>query len=367
MPTSWHPEAVRAQTVAARSYAVRLRDSLLLRRLRHLRHHRLPGLRRHQPGDRPHGNAAVKATNGTIVTYKGAAALTQFASSNGGHTAQGDHPYLAPEARPVRRRDQVPGLDPDDHREQHRGRDASVGTVRRLQITSRDGAGAWGGRVKTIKIIGSKKTVTVTGNSFYRAYGLRSELFTFGGSAATPVPAPQAPTPGPTIKPGAKYATFPRSYHSGSKVDLTLVNSAGQLRRYPVANGKLGTSATIGSGFSGYTHVVNAGDWNGDGYQDMIVRRTERAVSPARHQDRAAGQQDQHGLRWGHPRHDRDRRRQRRREARPRRDHHMPATSGSTTGTARPAESRRPRSARAGRATTGYARPATSTGTDGST
>ena len=54
----------------------------------------------------------------------------------------------------------------------------SVGTVKRLQITSRDGAGAWGGRVKTIKIIGSARTATVSGTTFQRMFGLRSSLYT---------------------------------------------------------------------------------------------------------------------------------------------------------------------------------------------
>ena len=59
------------------------------------------------------------------------------------------------------------------------GRDwPSVGTVRRLQISSRDGAGAWGGRVKTIKIIGSSRTAIVSGTTFQHMFGMRSSLFT---------------------------------------------------------------------------------------------------------------------------------------------------------------------------------------------
>ena len=248
MPTSWHYEAVRAQTVAARSYAVRIRDFYSYDGYDICDTTACQvygGINRETAG----GNAAVKATNGTIVTYKGAAALTQFASSNGGHSAQGDHPYLAP------KRDPYDGLIKSQSwtrsiSASSIGSRWSVGSVRRLQITSRDGAGAWGGRVKSIKIVGSKRTVTITGYSFYRAYGLRSELFTFGGSVATPVTAPQAPAPARRSSPAPKYATFPRSYHSGSKVDLALVGSAGQLRRYPVINGKLGTSAAIGSDLS---------------------------------------------------------------------------------------------------------------------
>ena len=47
-----------------------------------------------------------------------------------------------------------------------------------LQTTSRDGAGAWGGRVRTIKIIGSLRTATVSGTTFQRVFGMRSSLYT---------------------------------------------------------------------------------------------------------------------------------------------------------------------------------------------
>ena len=51
-----------------------------------------------------------------------------------------------------------------------------------------------------------------------------------------------------------------------------MINRDGILRRYPISNAALGTAVTIGSGYRAYSHVVNAGDWNRDGYQDIIVR-----------------------------------------------------------------------------------------------
>ena len=56
-----------------------------------------------------------------------------------------------------------------------------MGTLKHLQITSRDGAGAWGGRVKTIKIIGSSRTATVSGTTFQRVFGMGSSLYTVVG------------------------------------------------------------------------------------------------------------------------------------------------------------------------------------------
>ncbi len=283
MPTSWAAEAVQAQTVAARSYAVRLRD------FTNYSGYDIcdttacqvyGGVNRETDA----GNAAVAATNGMIVTYKGQVALTQFASSNGGHTAQGDYPYLAPKADPydgvVKSQAWTRTISASSI-----GRAWSVGTVQRLQITSRDGAGAWGGRVRTIKIIGSKRTVSVSGSRFQYRFGMRSSLYMVrgsrtGGSAPPPAPAPvpePEPTPEPTpIKPGKAYATFPRSYSDRSKTDLLVISRSGDLVRYPVASGGLGTPTTIASKVGNYSFVLNAGDWDGDGFQDVIVRTSSQ-------------------------------------------------------------------------------------------
>ncbi len=177
MPTSWAPNAVRAQAVAARSYAERLRefssydgydicDTTACQ------------VYRGQDAETSGGNAAVAATNRTIVTFQGKVALTQFASSNGGHTARGDFSYLYAHADPY---DSVVISQRwtrtiSAKRVHHAW--PSVGTVKKLKITARDGGGAWGGRVTSIKIIGSKKTITVSGKTFQYTFGMRSNLFT---------------------------------------------------------------------------------------------------------------------------------------------------------------------------------------------
>jgi stage II sporulation protein D len=177
MPTSWAANAVRAQAVAARSYGVRLQkfagnagydicDTTACQVYR--------GMAQETSG----GNAAVRATSGIIVTYRGAVALTQFASSNGGHSARGDYPYL------VAQRDPYDGVIKSQAWTRTLSASSisrawpSVGTVKRLQISSRDGAGAWGGRVKTIKIIGTLRTATVSGITFQHMFGMRSSLYT---------------------------------------------------------------------------------------------------------------------------------------------------------------------------------------------
>lgn len=183
MPTSWAADALRAQAVAARSYAVRLRDFSNYYSGFDICDTTACQVYGGAGRETRDGNAAVNATAGKIVSYRGNAALTQFASSNGGHGAQGDYPYL--QAHP----------DPYDGviKSQAWTRTISarsisrawpsVGTVKQLRITSRDGAGAWGGRVKTIKIIGTARTATVSGTTFQHVFGMRSSLYTIAGSS----------------------------------------------------------------------------------------------------------------------------------------------------------------------------------------
>ncbi len=189
MPTSWAADAVRSQAVAARSYAVRIRDftSYVGYDLCDTTSCQVyPGYAETRNGRRvvretSGGNAATKATAGTIVTYQGKVALTQFASSNGGHTAQGDYAYLKPKADPY---DGVV-VSQAWTRTVTTGSIAkawpSVGTVRSLQVISRDGDGRWGGRVEKIKIIGSKQTLTVSGTTFQYRFAMRSNLFSVAG------------------------------------------------------------------------------------------------------------------------------------------------------------------------------------------
>lgn len=261
MPTSWAPDAVRAQSVAARSYGVRLRSRARqsgydLCDTTACQVYRGVGV------ETPRGNAAVKATAGVVLTYRGGLALTQFASSNGGHSAQGDHPYLAPKRDPYDGAVRSQAWSRTVTAAQIAQRWPGVGTVQRIQVTSRDGAGAWGGRVRSVAIHGSRATIAVSGSTFQSRFGLKSRLFTISG----------ATTPATTVTRGNAYATFPRTFDGRSRVDLALISAEGELRRYPVVKGVLGGPVTIGTGLGQYAQVASVGDWNGDGYADVVVR-----------------------------------------------------------------------------------------------
>ncbi len=99
MPASWHPEAVKAQAVAARSYATWSRSQYPDR------YYQICDTTSCQvyggvSAEDPRSNAAVSATDRRILTYGGKPAFTQFSASSGGWTSAGSVPYLVAKADP---------------------------------------------------------------------------------------------------------------------------------------------------------------------------------------------------------------------------------------------------------------------------
>ncbi|MBE7326026.1 SpoIID/LytB domain-containing protein [Nocardioides sp. Y6] len=185
MPASWHPEAVRAQAVAARTYATYERNHPLAR------HYQICDTTQCQvyggaSAEHPLSDDAIRATARQILTHDGEAAFTQFGSSNGGWTAAGSMPY------------QVAQPDPWDgwsgnpvHDWQVRFTRAEIeqtwpeiGTLQRVRVRSRTGHGEYGGRVVAISLVGSDRTLDLTGDDVRSALGLRSNWFDL--SALTP-------------------------------------------------------------------------------------------------------------------------------------------------------------------------------------
>lgn len=276
MPTSWHPNAVRVQAVAARTYGAFLRDRSSSSGY-DICDTTACQVYRGMDNETANGNSAVSATANVIMAYGGRAAFTQFSSANGGQITTGDYPYQ------IAQKDPYDGLVKDQTWSKKisaskLGKAFGVGTARKVQITKRDGYGRWGGRVASIKITGTKKTVTVSGGTFKGKFGMRSNYFTVNGTSGPANPSTPTPTPTPvTVKPGKKYAVFPHSYRSSSKADVLLVDD-GSLRRVPISRSALGTGQTIDTGYGSFTHVVNAGDWNGDGYADVIARSSRQRL-----------------------------------------------------------------------------------------
>ncbi len=181
MPASWHPEAVRSQAVAARTYATWSRDQ------NRNRYYQICDTTACQMyggfgAEHPLANAAIVGTPKQILTYQGEPAFTQFSSSSGGWTARGSRPYL------TARRDPYDGWSGNPmHRwsttlssRQVEGRYPRLGTMRRIRITHRTGDGDWGGRVNRLVLVGTRDNVAMSGDSFRSAFGLRSNWFKVG-------------------------------------------------------------------------------------------------------------------------------------------------------------------------------------------
>lgn len=192
MPASWTANAVRAQAVAARTYAFWRIDHP---RASHFdiyvttydQVYKGYGRRKtpsstlsvHESGA---ANDAVDATAGKVLKKGGKAVFSQYHSSSGGHTADNvwnDH--LEPVSDPA---DGHP--DNKNHRWTH---DVTVATIEKawpaigdlvtLEVVARDGHGPWGGRATTVRLVGTAKTLDVTGNTFRSKLGLKSTLFSF--------------------------------------------------------------------------------------------------------------------------------------------------------------------------------------------
>ena len=101
MPSSWPPEALRAQAVAARGYAVRADRPDPRYDIYDDTRDQVYGGLDFGSGEDPGSTAAVKATAGEVLKFGGSVISAYFSSSNGGRTAAsvdtwgGDLPYLA--------------------------------------------------------------------------------------------------------------------------------------------------------------------------------------------------------------------------------------------------------------------------------
>jgi SpoIID/LytB domain protein len=179
MPASWRPEAVKAQAVAARTYATWSRDQFPTRyyQICDTSYCQVYG---GAGAEDPRSNAAVTATANQILTFDGKPAFTQFSSSSGGWTSAGSVPYLAARVDPY---DDYEG-NPVHAWSTELGAAKieraypAVGTLKGIEVTRRDGNGEWKGRVWTLVLDGTKNDVTVSGDAFRARFGLRSSWFT---------------------------------------------------------------------------------------------------------------------------------------------------------------------------------------------
>lgn len=186
--STWAPQALRAQAVAARTYAAYERDHTN-RTAYDLCDTAACQVYGGYSAEYPTSNDAVAATARQVVTYQGEVAFAQFSASNGGYTvADAAFPYL--KAQPDTYDEQMgqyygwtTTLSDADIEAQW----PKVGNLSSISIDTRDGndlVPSRGGRVVTMTLSGDGQPVTVSGETFRSRFGLRSTLFTISSVAS---------------------------------------------------------------------------------------------------------------------------------------------------------------------------------------
>jgi len=192
MPKGWVPEALKAQAVAARSYALsRLHPSAAFDLYADTRDQVYLGIDHEAPAT----TTAVQATAGQVVLYKGKVATTYFFSTSGGRTASPQD--LNPAAPPVPYLVSVP--DPYDSISpyhdwgpfRYTARKLGRGLKSRGKLMDVHTVASPSGRVQSVLATGSKGQAAATGPQVRAALGLRSTWFEVGvlalGAPAMPV------------------------------------------------------------------------------------------------------------------------------------------------------------------------------------
>jgi len=172
MPYTWHPEALKAQAIAARSYALATRRTGAFDLYPDTRSQVYLGIEHEKPST----NAAVNATAGQVVLYDGEVAKTYFFSTSGGRTASAEDVW----GEPVPYLVSVP--DPYDSISPHHDWGPFVFTGTKLakmlkmkgQVVDLQPELNSSGRIKVLNVIGTKGTLAVPGAVLRTKMGLRS-------------------------------------------------------------------------------------------------------------------------------------------------------------------------------------------------
>ena len=220
-------------------------------------------------------DAAVASTAGNLLLRSGTPAATEFSSSTGGWSAGGAFPAVVDLGDVVSPYHNWSASVPASAIGQAFG----IGTLTAIDVLSRNGLGADGGRVLSVQVTGSRASVLVTGRQFRSAVGLRSDWFTIQSAPTQPyLYLTNSPT-GATVdvaQPFGRVGDRPITCDwNGDGVDTGAVYRAGMFYlRNSLSPGAPLT--TLPLGVSGDLPVC--GDWNGDGIDTIGVYRPSTAT-----------------------------------------------------------------------------------------
>lgn len=188
MPVDWPAEAIKAQSVAARSFALASRgrhagEGYDLCTTTHCQ------LYTGTAAEKSASNAAIKATRGEVLTYGGKPIEALFHTDSGGMTENseavwGSHvPYLrAAKDTPAKTMPWTKTISRADLERKLAAKGHDIGKVRSIALSplaigraAKDRTAS--GRVKTMTVKGTKGTATLSGTTWRSLLGLKSTLF----------------------------------------------------------------------------------------------------------------------------------------------------------------------------------------------
>jgi stage II sporulation protein D len=176
MPEDWHPQALRAQAVVARSYALaKLVSGTLFDVYPDTRSQVYGGIEAEEDST----NRAIGATAGRVLTWRGRVATTFYHSASGGRTSSNAEvwggspvPYLVSVPDPYGWRSKHNRWGPFRLTPEDVGRSLGASAVRDLVVTRGPS-----GRAIEVTIKGAGGTRKIRSDAFRRALDLRSTWF----------------------------------------------------------------------------------------------------------------------------------------------------------------------------------------------
>jgi SpoIID/LytB domain protein len=133
----------------------------------------------------PISDLAATATAGQVMEFPdGTVAATQYSASTGGYTNPGTNSLGFPAVPDAGDSICVPGACNPNHTwtasvpvSEIQADWPQLGTFEAFNVTARNGFGDLGGRVTSLTLVGSNQNVTMTGDQFAAAVGLKSDWF----------------------------------------------------------------------------------------------------------------------------------------------------------------------------------------------
>jgi stage II sporulation protein D len=197
MPSSWSTQALDAQAVAARTYAI---TTDVAGGFFNLYPDTRSQMYRGVEAETAATNAAVAATSGQIVTFEGAPAVTYFFASSGGYTENVEDAWPGATPDPWLRGvpDPYDGAGGDPYHQWKRQLSLAAatknlgklvkGSLVGIRVT-KTGASP---RIMTASVIGTRGTTSVSGSQLEGAFGLLSTWATFTTISSSAAPTPTA-------------------------------------------------------------------------------------------------------------------------------------------------------------------------------